>query len=475
MNDKNLKSPTTARVLKALSVFGGVQIISILCSVARNKLAAILIGPIGIGLLAIYNSLTDMMTQLSLLSVPQSGVRDLAADINDSHRTAVNVAVIRKLVLLLGIGGCALMALLSPAFSLWTFDDKDHTGVFAALSVVILLQALLNRETTVMRGLDRLRPLAKCSVLGSAGLLIVSIPLLYFLRLNGILPMIIMCYALMALLAYIYRVRDIPVVRQSIGEVWRKGRPMLTLGMYLTASTFITMLASNIFIIYLRRSYGDAEVGLYQAGYTLINTYVGMIFTSISMEYYPRLSSIIQHHFRAEVIVSHEIKIAMWVLMPVAVAFICCSGLIINILYTSAFEAALPFIIVGAMGVFFRAVSWCMAFAIIARGDGKIYMFTETMSAVVYLALYIPLFDRFGFIGLGAGYVIWYFIYMMLVYAVYRFRYGMRLRPGIISLTAAAMAVAILAVAGYYTVGPWITLLLILPPCAWFAWRNILK
>lgn len=475
MKGKKHKSPTTTRVLKALSVFGGVQIISILCSVARNKLAAIWIGPMGIGLLAIYNSLTDMMTQLSLINVPQSGVRDLATDINDRQRTALNVAVIRKLLLMLGIAGMTLMAILSPAFSEWAFADTAHTGMFAALSLVILLQALLTRETSVMRGLDRLGPLAKSSVLGSLGLLAASIPLLYFLRTEGIVPMIISCYLVAALLAYVYRVRDIPAVRLSLKEVWCKGRPMLTLGMYLTASTFITMLASNIFIIYLRRNYGDAEVGLYQAGYTLINTYVGMIFTSIAMEYYPRLSSIIHHRLRTEVIVSHEIKIAMWVLMPVAVGFVCCSGLIMKILYTQAFEAALPFIVFGATGVFFRAASWCMAFAIIARGDGKIYMLTETMSAVVYLALYIPLFSHFGFIGLGVGYVLWYLIYLLIIHAVYRRRYGLRLRRGLMSLVTISMIVAILAVSGYYIIGPWITLILMLPPVAWVSWRKLLK
>lgn len=475
MNATKHKSPTTSRVLKALSVFGGVQVMSILCSVARNKLTAIWIGPMGIGLLAIYNSLTDMMMQLSLLNLPQSGVRDLAADINDEHRTAVNVAVIRRLMLMLGIAGCALMAVLSPVFSQWAFGDTSHTAMFAALSSVILLQALLNRETTVMRGLDRLKPLAKSSALGSVALLAVSIPLIYFLRLDGIVPMIISGYVFAALLAYIYRIREIPASRLSVKEVLHRGGPMLRLGLYLTASTFITLLASNIFIIFLRRNYGEAEVGLYQAGYTLVNTYVGMIFTSISMEYYPRLSAIIRHRFRAEVIVSHEIKVAIWVLMPVAVAFICCSRLIMQILYSADFEAALPFIIYGASGVFFRAVSWCMAFAIIARGDGKIYMLTETMSSAVYLALYIPLFKHFGFVGIGVGYIIWYFIYMLIVYTVYRYRYGMRMRPGIILLAAISMVVAILAVTGYYTIGPWLSLLFILPPVAWYARKNLLK
>ncbi|MDE7126128.1 MAG: hypothetical protein K2O12_06595, partial [Muribaculaceae bacterium] len=73
------------------------------------------------------------------------------------------------------------------------------------------------------------------------------------------------------------------------------------------------------------------------------------------------------------------------------------------------------------------------------------------------------------------GYIIWYFIYMLIVYTVYRYRYGMRMRPGIILLAAISMVVAILAVTGYYTIGPWLSLLFILPPVAWYARKNMLK
>lgn len=49
-----IKSATTAKVIKAMGIFGGVQSLQILCSVIRTKLVAVWIGPAGVGLIALY-------------------------------------------------------------------------------------------------------------------------------------------------------------------------------------------------------------------------------------------------------------------------------------------------------------------------------------------------------------------------------------------------------------------------------------
>ncbi len=121
--------------------------------------------------------------------------------------------------------------------------------------------------------------------------------------------------------------------------------------------------------------------------------------------------------------------------MPVAIVFICCSRLIVGILYSQEFYAVLPYVAIGACGVFFRAASWCVAYTILAKGDGRIYVCTEAASAIAYLALHIPLYNAFGFTGLGIAYVAWYAVYFLSVCAVYRFRYKLGFPPGIITLT----------------------------------------
>lgn len=456
-------STTTAKVLKALGIFGSVQMITILCSVVRTKLAALWIGPVGVGLITIYNSTMDLLASTAQIGLQQSAVRDLSQN-RDTVRGPETVAVVKKLQRLTGVAGMGAVILFSPLISLWAFGDYSHWWAFAVLSVMVLSQSLCNARLSVMRAYERFRDLASASTWTAVAVFVLAVPMFYFFRLDGVVPLLAGGAIMAYVITYVYRDRDIPAVRVSLRQAWRQGRTMLSLGFYMTVSTFVTLLASNVFVIYLNRCYSGDTVGVYQAGFTLVNTYVGMIFTSIAMEYYPRLSASARHLRRMEVIVSHEIKIALWVLMPVVVTFVCTSQLILNILYSSKFDAALPFVFIGATGVFFRAASWCIAYAILARGDGRLYIITETASAAVYLALYIPLYTAWGFTGLGIGYVAWYAAYLGIVYAVYRYRYGLRLRPGIVRLLLLCCLTGALTLTGYYLLGPWWTLLIMLPP-----------
>lgn len=465
-------SGTTRKVLKVLGIFGGVQAISILCAVLRTKLVALWLGPAGVGLFAIFNSTMDMIAKTAQLNLDQSAVRDLACNRDKPAEGARTVAVVRKLSLLLGLGGMAAVALGSPLISLWAFGNTSYTLAFAALSVWLLFAILTNGEWAVMRGYDRLKQLGKASLWSALTAIAGTVPLLYFLRIDGIVPTLLVYYGVTCLFTILFRVKDIPKVPINLHDAWHEGSGMMRLGAYMTMSNTVTLLASNILVIYLNRRYGEDAVGLYQSGFTLVNTYVGIIFTAIVMEYYPRLSTVIGGRLRTEVVVSHEIKLAVWVLMPVAIVFICCSRLIVGILYSQEFYAVLPYVAIGACGIFFRAASWCVAYTILAKGDGRIYVCTEAASAIAYLALHIPLYNAFGFTGLGIAYVAWYAVYFLSVCAVYRFRYKLGFRPGIITHTLCGFACAAATVALSGIIGAWLTLPLMLIPVGLIALRR---
>ncbi len=218
---------------------------------------------------------------------------------------------------------------------------------------------------------------------------------------------------------------------------------------------------------------GKDAVGIYQSGYTLVNSYVGMIFTAIAMEYYPRLSSVAGSSMRTEIVVSHEIKTALWVLIPVTLVFIASKELIVSLLYTSEFYRAVPYIGLAIIGVSLRGASWCMAYVILARGDGRVYVLTEVSSAVVYLALNIPLCQHYGYVGLGVAYIAWYAVYTAVCYLVYRLRYGLRLRRGIAPLVLLSVAIASVALCLDKLLGFWAPLVLALPATV-LAYRRII-
>lgn len=66
------QKPLTAHILKAMSLFTGVQAVGIICSVVRTKLIALWIGATGVGLFAIFNSMVDLMSSITQLNMRQA-------------------------------------------------------------------------------------------------------------------------------------------------------------------------------------------------------------------------------------------------------------------------------------------------------------------------------------------------------------------------------------------------------------------
>jgi len=114
-----------------------------------------------------------------------------------------------------------------------------------------------------------------------------------------------------------------------------------------------------------------------------------------------------------------------------------------------------------------------MAYVILARGDGRVYVLTEVSSAVVYLALNIPLCQHYGYVGLGVAYIAWYAVYTAVCYLVYRLRYGLRLRRGIAPLMFSSVATAAIALCLDTYLGFWAPLILAIPATI-LAYRRII-
>lgn len=415
--------------MKAMGIFGGVQAVGVLCSIIRTKLVAIWIGTLGVGLFGLFNNALEMLNIATNLGIRSSSVRDIsqATDGNDTKLIGRIITVVRRWSLWLGLAGAILTISLAPVLSTVTFGDEAHIWGFVALSSAVLLMAITNGEYAVFQGLARLKKLAHVTLMGTITGLVVSIPLFYWLREASVLPSIIAYAASIALFATILRNKEYPREKVSVHETFSMGKAFVSLGIFMTIGNFVTILATYLFSAWLNQQAGTSEVGLYQAGYTLINKYTGLILTALGMEYYPRLAKVAESPSRLRIYVSQEINIALLVLAPVITLFVLLRTPVVTILYSSEFNAILPFIAWGMLGTLFRAVSWCMAFVILAKGSGKIYLVTESLSAAVGLALNIVCYSLWGLTGLGWAFIVWYIVYTIIIGVVYFGIYHLRL------------------------------------------------
>lgn len=458
-------SGINARILKVTSLFGGLQGANLVCSVIRLKLVAIWIGAAGIGLFGLLNSALETIFTLTQLGIRQSAVRDLAAA--NHARLPHMVCAVRRWSLVLGIAGGLLTIGLSPWLSYLTFGDKSRWWMFAALSVTVLFSAVNNGEGAVFQGMQRFRKLAACTLAGTIGGLAISIPMFYVWRIDSIVPSFIAYSACTWLAMGLYREKvPPPSPGQSFKETMTIGRGFLTLGIYMTVTAASTSLISYIFMAYLNHEGTLDTTGYYNAGFTILNKYAGLVFTAIAMEYFPRLSAVASSRMRTSLFVSNQIRISLAIVVPMAALFIACSEWIVTLLYNNDFTIIKPFVIWGFTGTVLRAVSWCMSFVILAKGDGRIFMFTELASCIAALTLNIIGYRYGGFAGLGYAYCGWYVIYTIIIGTVYTKRYDLSIDKRLYAYIAYGLLITICAATLYLAVSPLGSILVAAVACA---------
>ena len=163
---------------------------------------------------------------------------------------------------------------------------------------------------------------------------------------------------------------------------------------------------------------------------------------------------------RLRVFVSQEVIVALLVLAPVLALFMVLAKPIISLLYTSEFHPVTTMLCWGLIGTLFRALSWCMAFVILARGDGLVFVITETLSAVLSLVLNIVFYSLWGIDGLGAAYLVWYILYTLIIAVVYFRIYRLRLGRNCLAVLAWTVVIVVAVFAAMHYGLVWLAVLL---------------
>ncbi len=413
------------KVLKGISIFGGVQIVNIIVNIIRSKFIAILLGPAGIGILGLLTTTTNFIFTLSSFGLSTSAVKVIAvaAGAEKDIQISMVVTVVRRLVWITGLFGAVLSILISPWLSEIAFGNRDYTTAFMFISVILLLNQLTIGNTVVLQGLGRLNWLAKTNVVGSIFGLLFVIPLYFSFGTKGIVPGVILT-SLISFLVSRFFFQKLKMVETEMS--WQKtilmGKHMMATGFLISIGGLLSMGASYFLSSFISQTGGLEQVGLYNAGFAIVNTYVGLIFTSIGSDYYPRLSAQAKSNQLARDTINRQAEISLLLLAPVIIIFLFFSRSIISLLYSNQFIEIETMINWAAVGMLFKATSWSISFLFLAKGDGRIFFWNELIANVYLLVFNILAYHFMGLTGLGFSFLLSYFVYLLQVYIVsYRY------------------------------------------------------
>ncbi|WP_352421230.1 O-antigen translocase [Proteiniphilum sp.] len=436
------------QIMKATSLFGGVQVFQILISVVRSKFVAILLGPAGMGIVGLLTSTTGLVSGLTNFGLGTSAVKNIseANATGDKDRISTVISVLRRLVWTTGLLGALLTLLFSPWLSEFTFGNREYTLAFVWISITLLFNQLNTGEMVLLQGLRRLQHLAKANVYGSFIGLIVTIPLYYKFGVRGIVPVIIIT-AFITLFFSWYFARNIKTEKVTISRstLVSEGKGMMMMGFMISLSGLITMITAYLLRIFINRTGDVADVGFYNAGFTIVNTYVGMIFTAMSTDYYPRLSLIAADNGKCRENINQQSEIALLVLAPILIFFMVFVNWAVMLLYSTRFLVITGMVYWAVMGIFFKAVSWAIAFVFLAKGAGKLFFWNELSASIYTLIFNILGYYWGGLTGLGISFLLSYLVYLIQVYIIAKMKYSFSFNSSFILIFSVQFLLAILS------------------------------
>ena len=408
---RNPEQSSYRQIFKATSLFGGVQVFQILIGIIRTKFVAVLLGTAGVGIMGLFNAPLQLILSVTGLGITFSAVRDIAEAYGNDDQTRIGqtVMTLRRWSWFAGILGMLVTASLAPLLSKWTFGNSEYTWAFVWLSITMLMQTISNGQRSLLQAGRRLKYLARASVWGSLLGLLTSVPLYYFFGVKGIVPSLILTAATSLILSWFYSDKlEIPPVKMSFRETIVSGKNMVKLGLVITVTGIIGFLTGYILNAFISRTGGVDQVGLYNAGWSVIGQSTGLVFAAMTTDYYPRLSSINYDNKKITLLVNQQAEMVLLILLPVIVLIIVSLPLIIRLLYTSSFLPVINFASWMVIGIILKGLVWPVGFIFPAKGDLKVFGGIEISAMAFNIVINILGYRFYGLEGLGVSYIVGY-------------------------------------------------------------------
>lgn len=413
--------------LSSSSIIGGTQAVVYLLSLIKTKIAAVLLGPSGVGLTALYISATSLVGTISGLGLNTSGVREVAsaASSGDEKQIAQTVALLKKLCWLTGLAGWLLTVLFAWPLSRWTFGDVEHVGAIALLGSTVMLAAISGGQAAVIQGMRRIGDLAKVNFLCVAGGTAATLVIYALMGQRGIVPALIVSALITTYFNWSFSRRiKVDPVRLNWSEVFGGSQRLLHLGLATMWNALLitaVALATRALVV---RDFGLDAAGVYQAAWAISGLFSGFVLSAMAADYYPRLTGACAEDSSVNRLVNEQAEVGMLLALPGLAASLVFAPLAVELLYSSEFRGAIALLPWFIGGVFVQIASWPAGFVPLARGEGAIFAAVETIICFSQLALTVVLLKLYGLPGTGMAFLGAQFVHLALYFTFARWRTG---------------------------------------------------
>lgn len=406
-------------IFSSALLFGVVQFLTILSKVIVNKIAALLLGPSGVGLIAIIQNAINTTKTITSLGISQSAVRDVAAANSTINSEKIDSAIrsTNFLILLASIFGFVFSLAITPIVisSLFQLELQLKSMLCIALGVMFL--TLYEGKLALLRALRSLNTLAKAGIFSALSSLLIA-PLGYFiLKEDGI----VFVAAISSIVAYIVAAHYVRKSRIPSGILWDRNnsihyKQIINSGAVISFAAILSQASVLIITSYISRKGGTYDVGLYSAGTMIVVGYFSTIIGALMSDYYPRISSYFNDDAKLNDELNRQTIVTTIICIPLVVPFIFLSSEIITTLFSREFNNAQEFVRIGLIGVVTTIFSNQIDIILIVKKENKLYFAICLLFRMTEVLLSAMLYHYHGMAGLGFALAITGMIHFAVMY-----------------------------------------------------------
>lgn len=416
-------------IFRATAILGSSSAVSAVVGLVSAKLWAIMVGPAGIGYLAMQQSLLGLATMIAGVGVGTGIVRLGAKAIADDDK--LNIAANQKAVIVIsvaaGIVGVALLFLFGDVINQTLLDSKSSAHEVASLGAALIFTLLASALTGILNAHHNVKALAKIAVLNSilsAGVLLACV---WAWRIQGIVFGIIIGSLLGCLTSYYFykreiKVESITVPREKFLEAVKS---LLRFGVPFTGSMLVGTGVQLLLPILILHQLDLESVGFYRAALSIAVTSLALVITAMGQDYYPRLSAASGEPQELITIINQQQYLLFVLLSPIILWLLFLSPVVVPLLYSAKFSNSAEILNWFLVGDVFRLLSWTLSFVILARSKSSVFFFIELFGGVTSLLTSLLGMHLFGAKGLGISYLATYILYYLLVFFLVRRQIGL--------------------------------------------------
>lgn len=407
----------TKDIVKSFIIINVVQIALLLVGIIKNKILAEVTGTDGFGIYGALISINGLAGTIFGLGIGYAAIREIAAknDSDKEYSSISNLFASYKIgTFILGVIGSILILLFSERISVLTFNTIKYSTDVKIISFSVLFMMLTGTNTALLQGLRKVRDYGLLTLVSGIISAICFITLTYFMGLRGFSYSILVA----SILTYSYSLLKIkrikfPKANLNTQEFLKNIKILLSVGIVFFISYLFSNLSAYIVKIAIISSFDLQGNGIYQAAISLTSLFFGAILSTIGIDYYPRLTSLVNNSEDYHKLINQQMSITLLLIYPALILFIVILPYVIPIFFNHKFTEAFIIALWILIGIPLKHIGTILSTTLIAT-DRRIKYLISDITQYIFLIIFIyPFVKSYELEGVGISIFLSNLIYFL--------------------------------------------------------------